>query len=122
MKSLNLLTPLVRISRSSGGSPAVNICSSMVSDVIVSGSGYMAPSLVSFGGDSGCKVVDDETESSISDVLEGVGEVERSGDLLRFLERIFCVIRVSENGRACAVSGLEKSSTVALLAVVISAR
>ena len=79
----------------------------MVSDVIVSGSGYMAPSLVSFGGDSGCKVVDDETESSISDVLEGVGEVERSGDLLRFLERIFCVIRVSENGRACAVNGLE---------------
>ena len=79
----------------------------MVSEVIVSGSGYTGPSRVSFGGDSGCKVVEDETESSMSDVFEGVGELERSGDLLRFLERIFCVIRVSENGRACAVSGLE---------------
>lgn len=82
----------------------MNICSSMVSDVIVSGSAYTGPSRVSFGGDSGCKVVEDETESSMSDVFEGVGELDRSGGLL---ERIFCVIRVSENGRACAVSGLE---------------
>ena len=64
MKSLSLLTPLVRINRSSGGSPAVNRRSPIVSDDIVSGSGYTVPSLLSFGGDSGCKVVDDETESS----------------------------------------------------------
>jgi hypothetical protein len=43
-------------------------------------------------------VVDDDTESSISDVLDGVGELARNdefdGEVLRFFDRIFCVIRV----------------------------
>jgi len=54
-------------------------------------------------------VVEDETESSTSDVLDGVGELARSeeSEALRFLERIFCVIRVWEKGRACAAKGLE---------------
>lgn len=64
MKSLNLLTPLVRTNRSRGGSPAVNRRSSIVSEDIVSGSGYIVSSRTSFGGDSGCRVVDDDTESS----------------------------------------------------------
>ncbi len=64
-------------------------------------------SLLSVGGVSGCKVVDDDTESSISDVLDGVGEVSRSGDVLRFLDRIFWVILVCENGLAWAGKGFE---------------
>ena len=78
---------------------------------MVSGSGYTVPSLLSFGGDSGCNVADDETESSWSEVLDGVGEPARRDEseveLLSFVERIFCVIRVWENGRACAGKGLE---------------
>jgi len=62
--------------------------------VIVSGSGKTALSLLSFGGDSGFNVVVDDMESSASDVLEGVGELARRGEVLRFLERIFCVMRV----------------------------
>lgn len=106
MKSLNRFTPLVRMRRSNGGFPAVNRWSSIVLDVMVSGSGYEGPSCPSFG-ESACRVVVDDMESSTSDVLEGVGDVERRGEVLRFLDRIFCVIRVWENGRACADSGLE---------------
>ena len=80
MKSLSLFTPLVLINRSSGGSPAVKRCSSNVSIVIVSGSGYNEASRESFGGESGCKVVLEEIESSISEILEGVGELARSGE------------------------------------------
>lgn len=39
-------------------------------------------------------------ESSMSDVLDGVGELDRRGEVLRFLERIFCVMRVWEKGLA----------------------
>jgi hypothetical protein len=39
-------------------------------------------------------VVEDDMESSMSDVLEGVGELARRGEVLRFRDRIFCVIRV----------------------------
>lgn len=83
MKSLNRFTPLVRTRRSSGGFPAVYKCSAMVEAVIDSGSGYtsaLSLSLESFGGESGCRVVVDETESSTSDVLDGVGEVPRGED------------------------------------------
>jgi hypothetical protein len=51
--------------------------------------------------------VDDDIESSRSDVLEGVGELARRGEVLRFLDRIFCVMRVWEKGRAWAAKGLE---------------
>jgi hypothetical protein len=94
MKSLNLLTPLVRIRRSRGGSPAVKMWSPIVSDVMVSGSGYKVPSLISAGGDSGCNVVEEDTESSISDRLDGVGDSDRRGEEVRFLDLIFCVILV----------------------------
>lgn len=75
----------------------MNRWSSIVLAVIVSGSGYTEPSRLSLGGDSGYNVVVEETESSISETLEGVGELARSeacGEELKFLERIFCVIRV----------------------------
>lgn len=126
MKSLRRFTPLVRTRRSSGGLPAVSKWSWIVSEVIVSGSGYIGPSCPSWG-ESACKVVVVDTESSTSEVLDGVGDVERRGEalrgeVLRFLDRIFCVIRVWENGRACADKGLEKSSTVFLMALVISSR
>ncbi len=67
------------------------------------------PSLVSFGGESGFNVVDDDDiESSMSEAVEGVGELALiSGDALRFLDRIFCVIRVWENGRVRVDNGLE---------------
>jgi len=57
-------------------------------------------SLASLGGDpSGNRVVVDETESSMSDVVDGVGELARSefddeAFAPRFLERIFCEILV----------------------------
>jgi hypothetical protein len=98
----------------------------MVLDVIVSESGYPGPSWPTSGGDSGYKVADDDTESSISDVFDGVGELPLWGELEReaerFLDRIFWVIRVCENGREFAGNGLEKSSTVVRMAVVISSR
>lgn len=65
----------------------------MVLEVMVSGSGYKGPSCPSLG-ESVCNVVVDDMESSTSDVLDGVGDVERNGEVLRFLDRIFCVIRV----------------------------
>lgn len=78
---------------------------------MVSGSGYTDPSRLSVGGDSGCNVVDEETESSWSEVLDGVGELARSDEfeveVVRFLDRIFCVIRVWEKGLAWAANGLE---------------
>jgi hypothetical protein len=82
-----------------------------VSEDIVSGSGYTVSSLLSLGGDSGCNVVDEETESSWSEVLDGVGELARREEseveLVSFVERIFWVIRVCEKGRACAGNGFE---------------
>ena len=78
MKSLNLFTPLVLMSKSKGGLPAVNIWSFKVSVVMVSGSGYNEASWKSLGGDSGCNVVVEEMESSISETLDGVGELARN--------------------------------------------
>lgn len=73
----------------------------MVSEVIISGSGYwvaFCDSQVVFGGESGWSVVDDDAESSKSDVVDGVGELARKDrddeSVLRFLDRIFCVILV----------------------------
>lgn len=53
--------------------------------------------------------MDDDNESSRSDVFEGVGDWARIvGDVdERFLDLIFCVIRVCENGRAYACNGFE---------------
>jgi hypothetical protein len=65
---------------------------------MVSGSGYTLPSRLSSGGDSGWRVVEEETESSMSEVLDGVGEfalsVEFEVEVVRSLDLIFCVIRV----------------------------
>lgn len=72
----------------------MNMLLSIVSEVMVSGSGYTVPSLESFGGDSGCRVVEEETESSMSDTLDGVGDCDRNEEELKFLDRIFCVILV----------------------------
>jgi hypothetical protein len=77
MKSLNRLTPLVRIKRSSGGSPAVNRFSSIVSVLMVSGSGKTGLSWLCVGGESGLSVVEEETDSSASDIVDGVGELAR---------------------------------------------
>lgn len=97
-----------------------------MSAVIVSGSGNTAASLLSIGGDSGCNVVDEDTDSSMSDVLDDGGEPaprdELDVEVMRFRDRIFCVIRVCEKGRAGAANGFEKSSTVCFIAAVISSR
>jgi len=74
----------------------VNKWSSMVSAVIVSGSGYTEFSRASFGGESGFRVAEDDTDSSFSELFEGVGDSAREVDSveLRFRDRIFCVMRV----------------------------
>jgi hypothetical protein len=65
------------------------------------------PSWTSFGGDSGCSVVEEDAESSASDELDGDGDgdVARVEDaelgVVNSLDRIFWVILVSENGLAC---------------------
>jgi hypothetical protein len=75
--------------------------SPIVDAVMVSGSGYTAvsfESLESLGSESGCSVVDEDTESSASDKLDGVGELpckgEGESDIVRCFVRIFWVIRV----------------------------
>ena len=89
----------------------MNRRSAIVSDDIVSGSGYILSSRLSLGGESGCKVVEDDIESSRSDIFDGVGELARSVDsdveLVSFVDLIFCVIRVWEKGLACAGEGFE---------------
>lgn len=68
------------------------------------------PSWLSFGGESGCNVVVDDMESSMSEVFESAGELARNGDgavVVLFRERIFCVIRVCENGLAGVCNGIE---------------
>jgi hypothetical protein len=126
MKSLSLTTPLVRINKSSGGQPAVYMFASIVSAVIVSAFWYIAP--LEVGGDSGCNVADDDTESSTSSEREedGAGDVSliavRLSPLWCLWARSFCVIRVSENGVLCGGPDVEYSSTVVLIAVVISSR
>jgi len=73
--------------------------------------------------------VDEETESSMSasEADEGAGEAERGEDepaasVERFLERSFCVMRVSEKGRFVGGRGTQNSETVLRIAVVISSR
>jgi hypothetical protein len=102
----------------------VNKRSSIVSAVIVSGSGYRAFSRESLGAESGVKVAEEDTDSSFSEVFEGVGDSARAVDPaeLRFRDRIFCVMRVWEKGLACEDNGFEKSSTVFFIAVAISFR
>jgi len=70
-----------------------------VDDVIVSGSGYMALSCISelsLCAESGCKVVDEDIDSSASE-FDGSGDVSRKlgrSEAFMFFERIFCVMRV----------------------------
>ena len=111
MKSLKRFTPLVRIRISTGGSPAVYILWSSVSAVIVSGLGRTEAPVASLrlvcGGDPGGSVVVEDTESSCSSkrVTEGEGEVslmvDRASGVSSFFDRIFCLMRVSENVVLC---------------------
>lgn len=85
----------------------MNRFSSSVSIDIISGSGNTppsAPGVHAIGGDSGFRVVEDDTDSSSSDIFEGVGELAlkaASETELMFLDLSFCEIRVCENGRCC---------------------
>lgn len=130
MKSLRRFTPLVRIRRSSGGFPAVNRCASTVAAVMLSGSGYVGSS--GFGAselstESGWSVALEEMESSSSapgtSIL--VGEASRGGEDdvdVRFRDRSFWAMRLSENGRFGVGRGVDSSATVERIAVVISSR
>lgn len=134
MKSLKRSTLLVRIRISTGGSPAVYMWLSRVSAVIDSGFGRTAAPVASppvlRGGEPGGSVVVDETESSCSSerVMEGAGDVSLIVDsvsgLSSFLDRIFCLMRVCENVVLCCggLWGLENSSTVVRIDLVISSR
>ena len=128
MKSLNLSTPDVRTRRSKGGRLAVNMWSLRISEVIVSGSGYVSLgnclsslsssssssssiAVVSGVGKSGCRVVDEDMESSVSDVPPEEGEWERTFRMAVAAERrrarIVCVMWDSEKERGWEVSGAE---------------
>lgn len=71
-------------------------------------------------------MAEDETESSTSSDREGEGDGDvslidaRLSPLSCFWDRSFCVIRVCENGVLCGRVVVEYSSTVFLIAVVIS--
>lgn len=73
-------------------------------------------------GDSGCRVVEEEAESSVSEVLpeESEGARMRTAAADRCLVRMICAIRDSEKGRGGVGSGVEYSTTVFRIAVVIS--
>lgn len=127
MKSLNRLTPLVRMNMSSGGHPAVYVWLLIVSAVIVSLSlnwGVFVFPLGAARGESGFRVVDD-MESSTSDLEVGSGDVSRSDDdevdFFSCLDLISCSILACEKGVIGGTGGDENSSTVALIAAVISA-
>lgn len=126
MKSLNLVTPLVRMNISKGGHSAVYVWLLIVSVVILSG--FL--NLVGFtgvdcrGGESGSNAVVEDIESSTSDTPfssreESIGEEE--SDLFDLLDLIFCVIRDCENGVFVDRGDVVYSSTVAFIALVISA-
>ena len=97
----------------------------MVAVSMLSGSGYITVSASAecCTGVSGCSVDDVEAESSASEI--DVSDVEDSvscepGCKLR--ERIFWLMRDSENGRLDSGSGREYSLTVSRMAAVISSR
>lgn len=129
MKSLRRMTLLVRMNISSGGQSAVYIWLLIVLTVIDSGS-FNATVLPFFWGvvwgESGFKVVVEDTESSTSDLAPGSGEDSRSDveepDRISWLDRIVCVILACEKEAAAGSGGVVYSSTVALIAAVISAR
>lgn len=150
MKSLSRVTPLVRTKMSRGGSSRVYVWLSIVSAVIVSGFGYRAAAddndndndddndddaaaaAAAAGRESGesgssssAVVADDIEDSSASDLAVGSGDGSRlgGGEESRFswLDRIFCEILVCENGPLGERDGVVYSSTVALIALVISA-
>lgn len=88
----------------------MNRFSASVSIDINSGSGNTPASGLLVGGDSGFRVVEDDTDSSGSDKFEGVGEVALKAEFdteLIFLDLSFCEIRVCENGRCCVYVGVE---------------
>jgi hypothetical protein len=81
-------------------------------------------------GEPGGSVVVEETEPSCSSdrAMEGAGDVSRIVDsvsgLSSFLDRIFCLMRVWEKVVLCCggLWGLENSSTVVRMDLVISSR
>lgn len=96
---------------------------------MLSGSGYVGSS--GFGAselatESGCSVALDEMESSSSapGTSTLVGEASRGGEEedVRLRDRSFWAIRLSENGRFGVGRGVDSSSTVERIAVVISSR
>ena len=116
--------------RSSGGFPAVNRCDSTVAALMLSGSGNAGSS--GFGeselvAESGWSVALEEMESSTSvpEISALVGEAWRGGveeEAVRFRDRSFWAMRLSENGRFGVGRGVESSATVERIAVVISSR
>lgn len=137
MKSLRRSTPLVLMKRSKGGSLAVYMCLSRVSIVIDSGFGRPARAATLFlarnlgGGESGCRVGDDESPSLSFLPSSPSSCSESSGDSSRIVgnpfrssscrDRIFCLIREGEKGVVFGGVGARNSWTVDLTAVVISA-
>lgn len=88
----------------------MNRFSSSVSMDIDSGSGNTPASGLLIGDGSGFRVVEDDTDSSGSDMFDGVGELALTAGFeveLTFLDLSFCVIRVCENGRCCVCVGFE---------------
>lgn len=88
----------------------MNRFSSSVSTDIISGSGNAPASGLLVGDDSGFRVVEDDTDSSRSDIFEGVGELALKVEFATeptFRDLSFCVIRVCENGRCCVCVGFE---------------
>lgn len=136
MKSLRRSTPLVRTKSSSGGSDAVYMWSLRVSVVMDSGLGRWLVDeerVRRLGeGESGGRVVDDESPASSSlSMLVSSGTSSSSsasrmvgrGSLpSSWLDRIFWRMREGEKGVFLGGGGLRKSWTVLRMAVVISAR
>jgi hypothetical protein len=99
---------------------------------MLSGSGYVGSSgfwTSELDTESGWSVALEEMESSSSTPAPGtstlVGEAWRGGEEeedVRFRDRSFWAIRLSENGRFGVGRGVDSSSTVERIAVVISSR
>lgn len=127
IKSLSLVTPLVLMKMSSGGHSAVYVWLLMTSAVIASGFWNLAvfTGVDCKGGESGSKavVVEDIESSTSSFSLESIEEsLTEESEFLDLLDRIFWVIRDCENGVFGSLGVVVYSSTVALIALVISAR
>lgn len=104
------------------------MCRSMVSTVMLSGLGSAGepydPDLVSNrgSGESGGRVVEDESLSSYSPSSNGSSGIVGSGSRpSNWLDNIFCLMRDGEKGVFLGGVGDRNSCTVDRMAVVISA-